>query len=85
MPLWAAAKATLSGFERWTATHVPRAQNSAADALANEALDRAAGGRPGVAVTRARPERVRRRAVAYTQRASEAAGRSRAGGATGPA
>ena len=40
IPLWAAARATLHGFSRWTATHVPRAQNSIADALANESLDR---------------------------------------------
>jgi probable phosphoglycerate mutase len=44
IPLWAAARATLGGFSRWTATHVPRAQNSVADALANEAIDRAAAG-----------------------------------------
>jgi ribonuclease H / adenosylcobalamin/alpha-ribazole phosphatase len=49
IPLWAAARATLNGFSRWTATHVPRAQNSVADALANEAIDRAAaGGAPSV-------------------------------------
>ena len=35
-----------AGFDRWSAAHVPRAQNSVADALANEAIDRAmAGGR----------------------------------------
>jgi ribonuclease HI len=44
IPLWAAARGTLGGFRRWTATHVPRAQNSVADALANEAIDRAAAG-----------------------------------------
>ena len=33
-------------FRRWSATHVPRAQNSTADRLANEAIDRVAGGRP---------------------------------------
>jgi ribonuclease H / adenosylcobalamin/alpha-ribazole phosphatase len=46
IPLWAAARGTLGGFRRWTATHVPRAQNSVADALANEAIDRAAAGGP---------------------------------------
>jgi probable phosphoglycerate mutase len=36
----------LRSFSRWTARHVPRAQNSAADALANEAIDRVAAGGP---------------------------------------
>ena len=54
IPLWAAARGTLGGFRRWTATHVPRAQNSVADALANEAIDRAAAGGPA-SVTR-RPD-----------------------------
>jgi ribonuclease HI len=44
IPLWAAARAILHGFSKWTATHVPRAQNSVADALANEAIDRASVG-----------------------------------------
>lgn len=52
IPLWAAARATLNGFRRWSATHVPRAQNSVADALANEAIDRAAGGGPASVVRR---------------------------------
>jgi ribonuclease H / adenosylcobalamin/alpha-ribazole phosphatase len=51
IPLWAAARGTLGGFRRWTATHVPRAQNSVADALANEAIDRVAAGGPA-SVTR---------------------------------
>ena len=29
-PLWAEAQAMLAGFRRWSATHVPRAQNSTA-------------------------------------------------------
>lgn len=45
-PLHAEAKAMLGGFTRWTANHVPRAQNSTADRLANEALDRVAAGGP---------------------------------------
>jgi ribonuclease H / adenosylcobalamin/alpha-ribazole phosphatase len=57
IPLWAAARATLGGFRRWTATHVPRAQNSVADALANEAIDRFAAGGPASVVTR--PDRGR--------------------------
>jgi ribonuclease H / adenosylcobalamin/alpha-ribazole phosphatase len=56
IPLWAAARSTLSGFSRWTATHVPRAQNSVADALANEAIDRAAAG--GAASVVRRPDQV---------------------------
>jgi ribonuclease H / adenosylcobalamin/alpha-ribazole phosphatase len=52
IPLWAAARTTLSGFGRWTATHVPRAQNSIADALANAAIDRANAGGPASVVQR---------------------------------
>jgi ribonuclease HI len=52
-PLWAEAKAMLGGFRPWSATHVPRAQNSTADRLANEALDRIAAGGPA-RVARAR-------------------------------
>jgi ribonuclease HI len=52
-PLWAEAKAYLARMRRWSATHVPRAQNSAADALANQALDRVALGGP-VRVARVR-------------------------------
>jgi ribonuclease HI len=44
IPLWTAARRSLAAFERWSATHVPRAQNSVADALANEAIDRVALG-----------------------------------------
>jgi len=55
IPLWAAARATLHGFSKWTATHVPRAQNSVADALANEAIDRASAG--GATSVVRRPER----------------------------
>ena len=28
IPLWETARRTLRGFERWSAAHVPRAQNS---------------------------------------------------------
>ena len=52
-PLHAESKAMLGGFTRWTANHVPRAQNSTADRLANEALDRVAAGGPA-RVARAR-------------------------------
>lgn len=52
-PLWADAKTRLARLRRWSATHVPRAQNAAADALANEALDRVAAGGP-VRVARVR-------------------------------
>jgi ribonuclease HI len=51
-PLHDEAKRLLDGFERWTARHVRRAQNSAADALANEAIDRVAEGGPAVVVRR---------------------------------
>lgn len=51
IPLWETARRTLRGFDRWSATHVPRAQNSVADRLCNEAIDRvAAGGPPAVVV-----------------------------------
>ena len=50
IPLWSAARATLGGFERWSATHVPRALNSVADALANQAIDRAQAGGPASVV-----------------------------------
>ena len=52
IPLWTAARQSLGGFTRWSATHVPRAQNSVADALANEAIDRAAAGGPVSVVRR---------------------------------
>ena len=52
IPLWAHARQTLGGFSRWTAAHVPRAQNSVADALANEAIDRAHSGGPASVVRR---------------------------------
>jgi ribonuclease HI len=43
-PLHAEVQRLLAGFTRWSAVHVPRAQNTAADALCNEAIDRALGG-----------------------------------------
>ena len=55
IPLWAAARGTLGGFHRWSAGHVPRAQNSVADALANEAIDRAQAGGPTSVVRRPGP------------------------------
>jgi ribonuclease HI len=54
IPLWTAARRTLAGFDRWTAGHVPRARNHAADALANEAIDRAHAGGPASVVRRPR-------------------------------
>jgi len=41
-PLHAQALRALAGFERWRVRTVPRAQNAAADALVNAALDAAA-------------------------------------------
>jgi ribonuclease HI len=38
-PLHAAALRALGGFDRWSIRSVPRAQNAAADALVNQALD----------------------------------------------
>jgi ribonuclease HI len=40
-PLHRDAVKALAGFRRWTVRTVPRAQNARADALVNEALDRA--------------------------------------------
>lgn len=39
VPLHAQALRALRGFERWTVRSVPRAENAAADALVNAALD----------------------------------------------
>lgn len=39
MPLVDRAQRLLAGFDRWSIRHAPRAANSAADALANLALD----------------------------------------------
>jgi ribonuclease HI len=46
IPLWGACRQVLAGFKRWSAAHVPCAQNAIADALANQAIDRVAGGGP---------------------------------------
>jgi ribonuclease HI len=43
-PLHAAARAALGAFERWRLSSVPRAENAAADALVNRALDAAGPG-----------------------------------------
>jgi ribonuclease HI len=40
-PLYAEARKALEGFGRWRVRSVPRAQNAAADALVNQALDAA--------------------------------------------
>jgi ribonuclease HI len=40
-PLYLDAMDALRGFERWSVRSVPRAQNAAADALVNQALDAA--------------------------------------------
>ncbi len=52
VPLHAEARRLLSGFERWSAAHVPRAQNHAADALCNLAIDRALAGGPALVMVR---------------------------------
>jgi ribonuclease HI len=52
-PLWAETLRTLRAFsDGWTAAHVPRAQNSLADTLANEAIDRVMAGGPESVVRR---------------------------------
>lgn len=51
-PLHAEARRRLAGFERWTAVQEPRARNHQADALANEAIDRALAGGPAMVVRR---------------------------------
>jgi hypothetical protein len=52
IPLWTGCRQTLGGFARWSAVHVPRAQNSVADALANQAIDRVNAGGPAVVTIR---------------------------------
>jgi probable phosphoglycerate mutase len=52
IPLLIAAQGRLRTLRRWSARHVPRAQNAAADALANEAIDRVMAGGPARVVRR---------------------------------
>jgi probable phosphoglycerate mutase len=52
IPLNAEVRGRLARFERWTAAHVPRAQNKQADALCNEAIDRVQAGGQRVVVVR---------------------------------
>jgi ribonuclease H / adenosylcobalamin/alpha-ribazole phosphatase len=52
IPLWTASRQQLARFARWSAAHVPRAQNAVADAFANQAIDRVNGGGPIVLVRR---------------------------------
>jgi ribonuclease HI len=52
IPLNADVRARLSRFERWSASHVPRAQNKQADALCNEAIDRVQAGGQRIVVVR---------------------------------
>jgi ribonuclease HI len=52
-PLWAEALQRLRTLpDGWTATHVPRAQNTLADAMCNEAIDRVMAGGPASVVRR---------------------------------
>lgn len=54
-PLWAEALRRLRTLpDGWVAAHVPRAQNSLADALCNEAIDRVAAGGAASVVVRSR-------------------------------
>jgi ribonuclease HI len=51
--LWAEALKRLRELpDGWTATHVPRAQNSLADAMCNEAIDRVMAGGPASVIRR---------------------------------
>ena len=43
-PLWGEARQLLARLDRWSAVHVRRSENAAADRLANEAIDRAQAG-----------------------------------------
>jgi ribonuclease H / adenosylcobalamin/alpha-ribazole phosphatase len=52
IPLHAEVRALLRRFDRWSAAHVPRAQNKQADALCNEAIDRVQAGGQWVVVVR---------------------------------
>ena len=52
IPLWTASRQSLAVFDRWSATHVPREQNTVADRLANEAIDRTHAGGPASVVLR---------------------------------
>jgi ribonuclease HI len=55
-PLWAEALRMLRTLpDGWTAAHVPRAQNSLADAMCNEAIDRVMAGGPASVVRRPNP------------------------------
>jgi len=52
-PLWGEALRRLRTLpDGWTAAHVPRAQNTLADAMCNEAIDRALAGGPASVVRR---------------------------------
>ena len=52
-PLWAEALQQLRTLpDGWTAAHVPRAQNTLADAMCNDAIDRVMVGGPASVVTR---------------------------------
>jgi ribonuclease HI len=51
-PLHAEARRLLGGFTRWSASHVRRAENFAADAMCNAAIDRALAGGPASVVQR---------------------------------
>jgi len=54
-PLWAEALRQLRMLpDGWVASHVPRAQNSLADAMCNEAIDRVMAGGPPVVIRRPR-------------------------------
>ena len=82
-PLHAQAMTHLGRLSRWSARHVPRSENRAADALANEALDRVAAGGPAVVVRRP-GEGIRSEAAARLPDAPPGAADAVPGGAAGP-
>ena len=75
--------AHLGRLRRWSARHVPRSENRAADALANEALDRVAAGGPAVVVRRP-GEGIRSEAAARLPDAPPDAADAAPGGAAAP-
>jgi phosphoribosyl 1,2-cyclic phosphate phosphodiesterase len=78
--LHAEALQRLGRFRSWTARHVPRSENGAADALANEALDRVAAGGPA-AVIRRPGEGIRAEATNQVPDAAIGPGDTQPGGA----
>lgn len=75
-PLCDEARARLTRFATWSASHVPREENHQADALANEGLDRALRGGPAWVVRRPDDLARARGASLHGDRASDDGGSS---------